>query len=127
MADDPQQEAADAVANELDADVLYYCGDISQTDWVTFAKSCGARRRRKNVLLILLSPGGDPDASYKIGRALQTRYAKVSTYVPGWCKSAGTLIVIASSTQYIRYYGANPCKKNWHLRRSCRSTDGASL
>lgn len=92
---------ADKIATALDADILFYNGEI------TFANSnrvidlvCG-RRRRKNILLILITPGGDPDAAFKIGRAAQAQYDNVSLYVPGWCKSAGTLIALAASHIYV--------------------------
>lgn len=98
---DPLQSAADAASKELECDVLFYSGDITQQDWVIFSRLCHEKNRRKNVLLVLITPGGDPDAAYKIGRTLQSMYTKVYTYVPGWCKSAGTLIAIASSTLFI--------------------------
>lgn len=102
MADvDPVQVAADVVAKELECDVIFYSGDVTQADWVKFSKLCHERNRNKNVVLVLITPGGDPDAAYKIGRALQTTYTSVYTYVPGWCKSAGTLIAIASCTLFI--------------------------
>lgn len=93
--------AADAVANDLNADVLFYSGGISQADWVIFSKLCAGRRKRDNVLLVLVTPGGDPDAAYKMGRALQDKYKVFGAFIPGWCKSAGTLLTIAASTLYI--------------------------
>jgi len=93
--------AACAVAEELDADVILYNGEITQGDWLSFREECMRNKRRINALFILVSPGGDPDAAYKIARILQSTYKRVSVFIPGWCKSAGTLIAIASSTLYI--------------------------
>lgn len=40
---------------------------------------------------------GDPNAGYRIGRALQHNYDDVTLLVVGPCKSAGTLIAIAAN------------------------------
>ena len=40
--------------------------------------------------------GGDPDAAYRISRALQEHYERFICMVPGYCKSAGTLIAVGA-------------------------------
>ncbi len=96
-------DSANAIAKELDADVIFYSGLISRARAAEFEKLIGARRRRPNVLLLLVTQGGDPDGAFRIGRALQVRYgpAAISTLIPGWCKSAGTLITLATNKLYI--------------------------
>src|SRR5215210_636420 len=91
---------ANQVATEQDADVLLYNGEISW-DWtpnenvIDMCKCCA--QNRPNVVIILVSHGGDPDAAYRISRCLQHNYQKVIVYIPGFCKSAGTLIAIGGS------------------------------
>ena len=50
----------------------------------------------KNVLILLVTLGGDASAAYRIVRFLRRSYEKVSVYVPSRCKSAGTLICIGA-------------------------------
>jgi hypothetical protein len=58
---------------------------------------CSKRRRRPNVLLVLVSPGGDAHAAYRVARCLQRNYKHVSIFVPGWCKSAATLLAVGAN------------------------------
>ena len=103
MTADRVQSAADEVAKALDADVLLFNGQIDALSWFTVAKLLAADRRiRRNVLLTLVTPGGDPDAAFRIARGLQQKYeARVFTFIPGWCKSAGTLVTLASQKIFI--------------------------
>jgi len=55
-----------------------------------------ARRKRKNVLFILVTEGGDADPAYRIARHLQDSYTKFSFFVTGYCKSAGTLVAFGA-------------------------------
>ena len=100
---DPIESAADAAATALDADILFFTGSIDQASWLATVLAVGAlKRKRTNVLLVLVTPGGDPDAAFKIGRLLQMKYAaNVLTFIPGWCKSAGTLVTLASKRLFI--------------------------
>ena len=54
-------------------------------------------QRRDNVLLILTTEGGDADAAYRISRVFQDSYSKFTAFIPGWCKSAGTLCALGAS------------------------------
>jgi len=101
-----QQEAlADQIANQIDADILLFNGEITQSTAHKFVSRCLARKRRQNVLLLLVTPGGDPDAAFKMGRILQDKYKKLSIFIPGWCKSAGTLITLAANELYMGDHG----------------------
>jgi hypothetical protein len=59
--------------------------------------SCGRRKRRANIFLILVTEGGDPDAAYRIARCLQDGYEKFSVCVSGYCKSAGALVALGAN------------------------------
>ena len=99
------QQAADTVANELDADVIHYNGAILRDCDRQLIDQCIRRRRRKNVLLILVTMGGDADPAYRIARCLQTKYERFLFYVSGYCKSAGTLVAIRAHQLIVSDHG----------------------
>jgi hypothetical protein len=95
------EEAANKLSSALDADVLFYNGEITFRSSGRFIDLICARNRKKKLVLILVTPGGEPDAAFKIGRAMQAKYDEIAIFVPGWCKSAGTLITLAANEIYI--------------------------
>jgi hypothetical protein len=103
------------VAEKLDADIVVYAGDIGRGEDKYLIGQCQSRRLRKNVLLLLETYGGDPNAAYRIARAFQTFYNTVPikganparsttnddrgqfiVYINGVCKSAGTIICLGA-------------------------------
>ena len=86
------EQAIEAVSTELDADVILYNGPIIRPYDSLLIQACRERRKRENVLLILVTEGGDAHAAYRIAKCLQTKYGRFFLYVSGYCKSAGTLI-----------------------------------
>ena len=86
------EQVADALAKEIDADVIHYCGVIEPTAANKFIEQCLTRRRRKNVLLILVTMGGNANSTYRIARCLQDKYERFFLFASGYCKSAGTLM-----------------------------------
>lgn len=80
----------------LDTDYILYAGGISRYGYNEITKICKESNNKK-ACLILLTPGGDPDAGYRIARALQHYYEEgFSVLIPSYCKSAGTLICIGA-------------------------------
>lgn len=102
---DPMTQAADLVADDLDADVIHFIGPVERHADRWLIDACIARRRRKNALFVLVTLGGDADAAYRIARCLQDKYEKFTLYVPGICKSAGTLIAIAAHELVLSDHG----------------------
>lgn len=51
--------------------------------------------------MILETAGGDPDAAFRIARALGFHYQHVHALIPRYCKSAGTLIALGASALYM--------------------------
>lgn len=90
--------AADDVATRLNADVLLYNGDFYAENGSdeTLIDMCMHRSRRDNVLLVLVTNGGDANIAYRVARCLQRSYKDFYVLVPGWCKSAGTLVAIGA-------------------------------
>jgi hypothetical protein len=93
---DPVAVQAQKVGDEIDADVLLYNGEMRRPHDDTVIDLCSKRRRRKNVALVLSTNGGDMDAAYRIARCLRRRYEVVTAIVAGFCKSAGTLLLLGA-------------------------------
>lgn len=83
-----------------DYDIYVYTGDVQRSGHLDITNCIRQRKEnhglRKNALLCLSTYGGDPDAGYRIGRALQHNYESTTVYIVGPCKSAGTLIAISA-------------------------------
>lgn len=95
-ADDIKEQLVRVVAEKRNCDILFYNGSIDRPFDFEVIKLIGARRKRENLLLFLVTSGGDAHAAYRIARCIQENYKKFTVFVPGWCKSAGTLVVIGA-------------------------------
>jgi membrane-bound ClpP family serine protease len=87
---------ANAIANATDTDVILINGTIYRPLDKEVISLCQGRTRRTNVMLILVTEGGDADAAFRIARCLQTSYKRFTLFVTGYCKSAGTLIALGA-------------------------------
>lgn len=88
---------ANRLAEKLDADIIYWNGPIVRPVDKYLIEKCIAREERKaNVLLLMVTEGGDPDAAYRVARCLQEKYDRFYMYISGYCKSAGTLIALGA-------------------------------
>lgn len=96
---------ADRIAAETNTDVFVYNAPFSRGNDTDVIAQLRERKKRDNVLLVLTSSGGDADAAYRISRAFQSSYTKFSAFVPGWCKSAGTLCVLGAHEVIISDFG----------------------
>lgn len=82
-------------------DVYVYTGDVHRDGYLDLTNAIKSRKDKhglsSEVTFCVATYGGDPNAGYRIGRALQHNYEKVNLLVVGACKSAGTLIAIAAN------------------------------
>lgn len=78
-----------------DSDILIYTGPITRGGFELVVKESPSERHKK-VLLVLATLGGDPDAAYRIARFLRRSYERFTVFVPGLCKSAGTLLSVGA-------------------------------
>jgi len=93
----PYVEPANKVAELLDADILLINSHIVRGLDDELIIQTEKRKRRKNVFLMLVTPGGDADAAYRVARCLQDHYECFISFVSGYCKSAGTLCVLGAN------------------------------
>lgn len=86
-------------------DTFLYNGPLERAGDLQFIEMVAREQTAENCLLVLVTGGGSPDAAYKIGRYLQTKYNSLKILVPGICKSAGTLLAIAADELIFTPYG----------------------
>jgi len=96
--DDLAQTPDEAIRKlSINYDVFGYVGDIARTGYEALTEQCAAISVKKPAaILILATYGGDPDAGFRIARCLRHHYEKLTIVVPGYCKSAGTLICVSA-------------------------------
>lgn len=95
----PVQQAANLVAREANADVLFLNGPLDRPIGLTVMDICESRPRRNSVIFMLVTEGGDADAAYQIARCLQTSYEQFT------------------------FFGERLLQERWHARRSRCSSD----
>ena len=87
-------------ASTQDTDVYAYIGPVDRTGYDMLSRILDERNgsRKKHCMLTIATFGGDPNAGYRIARALSHNYphGTISMLVPHYCKSAGTLICIGA-------------------------------
>jgi hypothetical protein len=99
------EEFATLIAEQQDADVVLFNGAVYRQGIDQIIEQFIARRRRQNVLLILVTQGGNADSAYRLARYLQSNYETFMLYVSGYCKSAGTLIATGAHEIIMSEFG----------------------
>ena len=97
-------EAANAVAESLDAVVLVYSGSIDPEGYGGLIKTLESSKEqppKPNVIMLLTTYGGDANQAYQIARLLQNIAEKFYLCVPAQCKSAGTLIALGANELFV--------------------------
>ena len=94
------------IAEQNDSDLFLFCGTISDRTVDEFvAKLRDKRTKKSNCSLLLTTYGGDPDAGYRLVRAIKRYYTDFILYVYGSCKSTGTLIALGANQIIMSDYG----------------------
>jgi len=84
------------ITDDLNADILLCNSNMDRPVDAELIDLCRSRNRRENIALVLVTSGGDPDVAFKIARFLQCAYKRFICIIPGWCKSAGTLLSLGA-------------------------------
>lgn len=83
--------------DENHSDFYLFVGTINEVNADKFIREIRNRKLKKeSCSLILTTYGGDPDAGYRIIRAIRRYYGKFHLYVFGSCKSTGTLMALGA-------------------------------
>jgi ClpP class serine protease len=91
--------------NQQQYDVFLYNGGIERSEDLRFIEFIADNKKHDALKLVLVTPGGNPDAAYKIARYIQSTYGDFHCFVPGFCKSAGTLLAIGANELIFSPYG----------------------
>ncbi len=110
IATDPKEQDQNLkdLSEQLGADLFLLSGEIdyANTDKILHTiRDLTPERRNKNAAIFLTTFGGDADAAYRLIRGLKSSYREVTAYVFGYCKSAGTLIVIGADKIVVSDFG----------------------
>jgi uncharacterized protein YerC len=83
-----------------DTDAILYAGPVDMRGYAKLSKLLEAKAKRKNILLYLITNGGDPNAGYRVAQAIGHHYEtdNFRVAVPVQCKSAGTLICVGAKS-----------------------------
>lgn len=77
-------------------DIIILNSEIKRALHINLTNLIKTKKKHTNCTIFLITPGGDPDAAYRIGRCLQHSYENIRLVVPWYCKSAGTLVCMAA-------------------------------
>ena len=87
----------DDPTEKYNGDVFLYYGGISKSGYSDLSDKLEfIDNKKEKVCLILVTYGGNPDAGYRIARALSHHYKNIEILIPDVCKSAGTLLCIGA-------------------------------
>ncbi|MEA5593971.1 SDH family Clp fold serine proteinase [Rivularia sp. UHCC 0363] len=94
------------VSEELNADVFLYSAEITDLNADKLINEIKqSSPKRDNVVLIMTTYGGDPDAAFRVARYIKRKYKKFTLFVFGYCKSAGTLLALGADEIVISDFG----------------------
>ncbi len=96
---------ANLLSDNLNADIIIYTGEINDSTvdvLINYTKDPG---KKENVVLLLTTNGGSPDAAYRMARCLQRQYKNFILFIYGICKSAGTLVAVGANEIILSDFG----------------------
>lgn len=94
---DEAKKAAAVVSANSGADVFLYNGTVTRANILSVMEEIRKNKRRSKMFFVMVTYGGDPHAAFKIARYVQDHYEQLTLFVPGFCKSAGTLFAVAAN------------------------------
>jgi hypothetical protein len=95
--DDEQVQNIETIFTEAVENFYFYLGPIERAGYAAISDLLEAQHRKSDTAILILSTyGGDPDAAFRIARALHHHYENFKILLPDVCKSAGTLVCIGA-------------------------------
>ncbi len=99
-------EAIEKISEDNKSEIFVLVGAIDDDIADKFIKTIRNKKDKKdNLSLILTTNGGDPDAGYRMVRAIKRYYKEFVLYVYGSCKSTGTLMAIGANKIVMSDFG----------------------
>ncbi|GAB1348390.1 hypothetical protein MASR1M107_06020 [Ignavibacteriales bacterium] len=87
-------------------DMLLFTGQINRESADRFIELVETEKKYDELVLTIITPGGDPHAAYRIAAFLKRTYKnKFDLFIPSYCKSAGTLIALAARNLIFGKFG----------------------
>ena len=102
---DKWKRLANLVSEKYNADVILYTGEIEDSVADQLIELAKQPKRKDNIVLLLTTRGGSPDAAYRMTRCLKRQYKKFILYIYGICKSAGTLVSVGANEIILSDFG----------------------
>lgn len=86
-------------------DVLILNGMIANELFAKITQCLAKNKKSSNILVVLVTYGGQANAAYRISRLLQSMYEDMVVFIPSLCKSAGTLIATSANKLVFSPFG----------------------
>jgi hypothetical protein len=96
-----EQNNISASTPRIDFDIVFYSGGINVNGYELLCEAIEKHKKFTKALLVIETSGGDPNAGFRIARALHHHYESFDAFIPRYCKSAGTLICTGASNIYM--------------------------
>lgn len=84
--------------------LLFACDFISRGTAVS-VRAAVRRLRGDSLDLVVISPGGDPNAAYLVARDIRRKFSQVTAFIPLHAKSGATLICLAAQELVLGDFG----------------------
>lgn len=103
---DKLNELVSSLSGTMQADIFLFSAAVSNHTADRLIQAAREiPKRQKNAGLILTTYGGDADAGFRIMRFLQRKYEKITLFVFGYCKRAGTLMALGADEIVMSDFG----------------------
>lgn len=95
---DALKDAIKSCVEEIECDLILINSGMDPGVDVELRKALGERKvLAETAIVVLVTEGGLADVAYRCARDLQGSYSNLKICIPGWCKSAGTLMAISAN------------------------------
>lgn len=117
------------LSKEKEADIYLYNASITYPNVDQFLNLLRENKsKEKNIIIVLTTFGGDPDASFRFIEYVKRYYQYFTLYVVGHCKSAGTLIALGADEIVMFDFGElGPLDVQLSKEDEMTNTSGLSL
>jgi hypothetical protein len=91
------------LAEKFEFDIFLYNGPISEAMYGKVVEQI-VRKKRKNLLVIMVTLGGEANPAYRIARLFQQMSTHFVMLIPSYCKSAGTIVALGANELWMSVF-----------------------